>query len=281
MAASRKKEIDYKKLSVDTIVQKHKQMHFIVVVLHFLTLPLIGILTYITIIKGFGAFMVFFFTIGVFAYNYAVRTYWKIKASNLNMILLKDCDPVKYTAVFEKLKNDRFQPYSASLNIARGLYYSGRFSEALEAVKQLSLPKSSSPMIFQYYSVMANVYDAVGKEDALISIREKTQGLLSGLKTKSNKAANARQLLCIIDNMLSNLHHNYQHSKETAQELMEIATYPLSRITAAWRLAKLETAIGAHKSAIERCEYIIDDGGTTFFVQEAKEMIEICKGNKG
>ena len=280
MAAPRKQEIDYKKLSVEAILKRHKQMNLIIILLHILTLPIIALLAYITVVYGFGAFMVFFFAVGVVAYNYALRTWWKVKASDLNMILLKDCDPVKYITVFETLKNDKFQPYSASLNIARGLYYAGRFEEALEAVNKLEVPKVSSPRIFQYYSVMANVYDAIGDEDKLISLRERTQGILSNTKVKSIKAANGRQLLTIIDNMLAGLHNNYQHCRETSEELLEIASYPLSRITAAWRMAKLETTIGAHKSAMDRCEYIIDDGGSTFFVEDAKKMLDICRGRR-
>ena len=275
-----KQKINYKRMTVDQVVAYHNKKLLAVGIAHLLTIPLVAYFSYLTYVRGYTLFMFAFFMLGVLAYNYAVRTYWKVKSSDLNMILLRDCDPKKYAAVFEILKKYKFQPYSADLNRARGYYYAGEFQKAKEIMDQIQLPKPNSPRFFQYYSTLANIADALGDTETLMDMRERTRSITVNLKPKSNKAANGRQLLNIIDNMLAIHNNNYHHSRETAEALMDIASYSLSRITAAYRLAKLDVLIGAYKSAIERCEYIIDDGGTTFFVKEAKEMLEICHGKR-
>ena len=95
-------------------------------------------------------------------------------------------------------------------------------------------------------------------------------------KEKSNFAANGRQLLNIIDGTLAFRRKNVTRAREIYEDLYDNATFTLSRITALWKLAQLDQLTGANYTAADRCDYIIDAGGTTFYVKEAEALLDRC-----
>ena len=72
----------------------------------------------------------------------------------------------------------------------------------------------------------------------------------------------------------------YTRCKEACKELYDQASFALSRINISYRLAQLEHMTGANHSAANRCEYIIDDGGTTFYATEARSLYVTCCGKE-
>lgn len=87
------------------------------------------------------------------------RVHAIIELTMLNLIINRDCDPVKYTDVFLILREHRWfrkRIGSATLNIAQGYYYSGRFEDAYNTLLELkSVPKQPA-LALQYHMLMAN-----------------------------------------------------------------------------------------------------------------------------
>ena len=144
-------------------------------------------------------------------------------------------------------------------------------------LKKMPTPKEKSILILQYYNLLASCLEMEGDFSRIIEIREKVKKIITGVKEKSNMAANGRQLLTIIDGILTFHRQNVTRAREIYEELFDNASFTLSRLTSLWKLAQLDQLTGAGRSAIDRCEYIIDAGGTTFYVAEAERILSLCR----
>lgn len=267
----------YKSVQPDAIVKEYRLTIIALWILHVLTIPLAifflwrgfsgqtgpvnGIMS--AAVVGFANYLI-----------YVVRIY---KLNQLNSILTADCDPVKYEKVFRKIRGGLWKNPVYTLNIARARYYQGDWQGAMDELKTMAKPREKTILTFQYYNLMVSCLEQEGNFDRIIEIREKVKKLLSTLKEKSNLAANGRQLLTIIDGVLTVHRQNVTRAKEIYEELYENASFTLSRLTALWKLAQLDHLTGANRSAADHCEYIIDAGGTTFFVKEAEKLLPQCR----
>ena len=102
----------------------------------------------------------------------------------------------------------------------------------MSELKAMAKPREKSILTFQYYNLMVSCLEQEGNFDRIVEIREKVKKLLSTLKEKSNLAANGRQLLTIIDGVLTVHRQNITRAKEIYEELYENASFTLSRLTA-------------------------------------------------
>ena len=128
----------------------------------------------------------------------------------------------------------------------------------------------------QCQNLMVSCLESEGDFDRIIKIREQVKKQVASAKEKSNFAANGRQLLNIIDGALAFRRKNVTRAREIYEDLYDNATFTLSRITALWKLAQLDQLTGANYTASDRCDYIIDAGGTTFYVKEAEVLLDRC-----
>lgn len=210
--------------------------------------------------------------------NWLIASFAKVKRASFSAILNTDCDPVKLEKVFAPLdkRPERFD--DITLNMVRALFYQGRWQEALKRLQKAKKPRENTPLYFQYYNLLASCYEQARDLEKLLAIQRKIQNSVSKLKPRSPHIGNGRQLLSILDIMLTQQEGQITRCKEACREMYDQASFALSRINISLRLAQLEHLTGANHSAVTRCEYIIDDGGTTFYAQEAKKLYRLCCG---
>ncbi len=274
------KKTNFKPMKADDVVSAYKKNVLIFWVLHALTgvgavvAAVLLLLQRITIVNA--AFTIVFLVV----LNYLFYTMRRIQLHLLNNILTNNCDPVKFEKVFQKLLEARANRDLCQLNIARGQYYAGKYEKALETLEAMARPKDNSPQIFLYYSVKAGCYEELGDLDHVIEIREKVKKLMPALKEGSPALRNGQQLLTIIDGILTFHQGSYMRAYEIYEDLFEVSSYPLSRLTVLIKLAKMDQVTGAARSAIDHCEYILDSGGTTFYKKQAQEILALCRPRK-
>ena len=267
----------YKTVRPDAIVREYRLIIILLWIAHALTIPVAAYFVWKIVTGQTSPFNgVMSVAVALFA-NYLIWVLRVFKLNQLNSILTMDCDPVKYEKVFRTIRGGLWKNPAYTLNIARARYYQGDWEGGLAELKSMPLPKAKSSEIFQYYNVMVNCLEMAEDFDRIIEIREKVKKLLTALKEKSNSAANGRQLLTIIDGILTFHRKNITRAREIYEELFDNASFTLSRLTALWKLAQLDQLTGAGRSAADQCDYIIDAGGTTFFVGEAKRILALCR----
>jgi hypothetical protein len=267
----------YKSIKPDAVVREYRLMISLLWFLHILTIPLAAFFIW----RGFSGQTtpvngVLTAAVILFA-NYLIRVLRILKLNQLNSILTTDCDPVKYETVFRTIRDGGWKSPNYTLNIARARYYQGDWQGAVAELKKMPTPKEKSILILQYYNLLASCLEMEGDFSRIIEIREKVKKIITGVKEKSNMAANGRQLLTIIDGILTFHRQNVTRAREIYEELFDNASFTLSRLTSLWKLAQLDQLTGAGRSAIDRCEYIIDAGGTTFYVAEAERILSLCR----
>ena len=267
----------YKNIKPGAVVREYRLTIILLWLLHILTIPLAAFFIW----RGFSGqtspINGILTAAAILFANYLIRVLRILKLNQLNSILTADCDPVKYETVFRAIRDGRWKNPNYTLNIARARYYQGDWQGAVAELKKMPMPKEKSILILQYYNLLANCLEMEGDFSRIIEIREKVKKIITGVKEKSNMAANGRQLLTIIDGILTFHRQNVTRAREIYEELFDNASFTLSRLTSLWKLAQLDQLTGAGRSAIDRCEYIIDAGGTTFYVAEAERILGLCR----
>lgn len=266
-------------MKVDAIVRYYKLRNNLLWGLHVLTVPVVILVSAWALMGKMDIMNLPFSILGAGFANYLFYALRKMNFQSLNSILTTNCDPVKYEAVFRQIDPALKSPETA-LNVARGLYYQGKWEESLQLLREMPKFKESSGGIYQFMHIQACCYEMAEDMEKVFEIREKARRLLKDLKPKSRYIGNANQLVSILDGMITMNRGSFSKAREITEELFDSASFALSRLNASLRLAKMEQKIGAGRSAIERCEYIIDDGGTTYFVEEAKKILALCRGNR-
>ena len=267
----------YKNIKPGEVVREYRLTIILLWLLHILTIPLAAFFIW----RGFSGqtspINGILTAAAILFANYPIRVLRILKLNQLNSILTADCDPVKYETVFRAIRDGGWKNPNYTLNIARARYYQGDWQGAVAELKKMPMPKEKSILILQYYNLLANCLEMEGDFSRIIEIREKVKKIITGVKEKSNMAANGRQLLTIIDGILTFHRQNVTRAREIYEELFDNASFTLSRLTSLWKLAQLDQLTGAGRSAIDRCEYIIDAGGTTFYVAEAERILGLCR----
>lgn len=219
----------------------------------------------------------FLWAVTMLALSYLLAALRRLRLTQFARVLHYDCDPVKLEKVFSPLDKTPEKFDDVSLNMVRALFYQGRTDEALEHLAK-SKPDKKNPYFFQYYNMVAHCADKTDDLEKLLSIKQKIELISGEAKPNSGKFRQCGQLLALVDLMILHKEGKISLCKEACKDMLRQASFPLSRINFSLRMAKLERLSGANHSAAERCAYVIDDGGTTFFVKEAEELYKLCRG---
>lgn len=271
-----KQKKSYKSVPAAAVVKEYRLAIIGIWILHILTVPAAAFLIWrgisgqTILVNG-----IFEAIVALFA-NYLIRVLKTLKLNQVNRILTFDCDPVKYEAIFRPIRDGGWKAPVYTLNIARALYYQGNWEDAKKELEKISMKPGKSLFYLQCQNLMVSCLESEGDLNRIIKIREQVKKQVASAKEKSNFAANGRQLLNIIDGALAFRRKNVTRAREIYEDLYDNATFTLSRITALWKLAQLDQLTGANYTASDRCDYIIDAGGTTFYVKEAEALLDRC-----
>lgn len=274
------KKTNFKPMKADAVVSAYKRNVLILWVLHALTVVAFFVVAAFLVMQKITLFNAFLSVMFLCVLNYLFYTGRRIQLHLLTNILNVNCDPVKFEKVFRKLSEARVNRGVCQLNIARGQYYAGKFEEALATLDAMARPKDNSMQIFLYYNVKAGCCEELGNFDRVVEIREKVKQIMPNLKDGSPALRNGQQLLTIIDGMLTFHRGSYMRAYEIYEDLFEMTSYPLSRLTVLIKLAKMDQVTGAIRSAADHCEYVLDSGGTTFYKKQAEEILALCRPRK-
>ena len=276
--AAQKKKITFKGQSTEAVIRQYKRTRLISYALYSLAVLMAMMsLTWYSV-DSISVFSLVLTLLMIVFGIYVVRNVGIYMMSRYLEILRADCDPKKFEELYTHMEVHPDRPNEVTFNICRAIYYQGRFQEALDRLKAMGRPKENSAMYFQYYNLLASCYDELGDVEKLVLIREKISKQVFSMKEKDKYIGNGRMLIMILDQMLTQKEGRISRSRDLCEELLDNATFTLARIQWTCRLAALEYQSGAGRSAMEHAAYVIDDGGSTFYVQRARELYEKCCG---
>ncbi len=193
----------------------------------------------------------------------------------MNLILNRDCDPVKFTEV-SRLLQERLSSRTsgmAGLNAARGLYWSGRFAEAETALADVEL-KGKNP---QGRLLLRNLdFNCRMRRDDLAGARYVRQEMETYLQYKRSGSAvrkTGERLLDIMDTAFAEKTGDWETFRRLHDRMSPGNTTEFQRVTAAFALAKADMAQGERENARARLAYVAKHGGTLYMTEEARRFL--------
>ena len=273
-----KKKVSFRGVPAAEVTARYHKCTLMFLLLHIIACLAVPAFLLLALLGRMSWFNGIFCAFTSLVLNWLIAAFRKFKLAEFSAVLNSDCDPVKLEKVFAPLDKTPQKFNDITLNMIRALFYQGRWEEALERLQQVEKPKEKTPMYFQYYNMLSCCYEQAKDLEKLMAIQRKMQTAVNQLKPKSPHIGNGRQLLTILDIMIAQLEGRISYCKTACKELYDQASFALSRINVSLRLAQLEHLSGANHSAVTRCEYIIDDGGTTFYAEEARKLYVLCCG---
>lgn len=221
----------------------------------------------------FWSAMVFLFYL---LYLWGLRLVNSLHFLSLNLILNRDCDAVRFTEVSRLLSGYLGQRSTgmAGLNVAQGLYWSGRFDEARRELEQVRLKRKNLAAGLLLQNLKFNC--AIRRRDLqeAQAVREKVQRFAQGQKDGSSGRKNADHLLFAMEAALA-LEREDWDAYRAAQSCLEKGYRSnLQKVSAAWHMAKADLAQGEKENARVRLELVAGQGGTLYMVEEAKKLLE-------
>ena len=208
-------------------------------------------------------------------YLYVLRLANSLRFLSLNLILNRDCDPVKFTEVSRLLKERLGTRTSgmAGLNIALGLYWSGRFDEAEAALTDVEL-KGKNP---QGRLLLRNLdFGCRMKRGDLAGarhVRQETESFVRTAKPGSATRRTGERLLDIMDAAFAEEAGDWDTLRRLRNSMGPENATELQRVTAAFSLAKANLAQGEMENARARLTYAVDHGGTVYLAGEARRLL--------
>lgn len=276
--AAQKKKVAFRGIKTEQVIRQYKRTRMISYALYALVVFFILMsLNFFSVDRLTAINLVLCIGVAAFAV-YVLHNIGDVMMARYLEILRNDCDPYKFEALYSRMETKPDKPNDITFNICRAIFYQGRFQEALDRLKAMGRPKENSVLYFQYYNLLACCYDELDDVEKLVLIKEKVGKQVLSMKEKDKYAGNGRQLLIVLDQLLTQKEGRISRSREICEEILEGATFTLSRIQTTCRLAELEYQSGAGRSAMEHAAYVIDDGGRTFYVDRAREIYKKCCG---
>ncbi len=200
----------------------------------------------------------------------------------VNRILNQDCDPVTYTAVCHLLRGV-YQRRRNRLNIAvhevAGIQWCGRFSEALELMDGLAIPEKAVNLQLIARNVRFNCYVKLGDLETARRVREETERY-AGTIRKAPLQKQGAQLLNIMDSGLAFYGGDYETARRLEEALSTFYTADVQKVSSAFRLARADLAQGERENARARLEFVLERGGTLYFMEEARQLLAELNGKE-
>ncbi len=276
--AAQKKKVTFRGVSTEQVVRQYKRTRIISYALYALVVFFVLMsLNFFSVDRLTTLNLVLCIGVSAFAV-YVLHNIGEVMMARYLEILRNDCDPYKFEALYSQMETKPHKPNNITFNICRAIFYQGRFQEALDRLKAMGRPKESSVLYFQYYNLLASCYDELGDVEKLVLIKEKIGKQVLSMKDKDKFVGNGRQLMIVLDQMLTQKEGRISRSREICEEILDSTSFTLARIQITCRLAELEYQSGAGRSAMEHAAYVIDDGGRTFYVDRAREIYKKCCG---
>lgn len=205
-------------------------------------------------------------------YLWALRLVNSLHFMSLNLILNRDCDAVTFTEV-SRLLMERLGTRStgmARLNFVQGLYWPGRFEEAERQLTEVELKRKNEAVVL----LMQNLkFECAIQRKDLSTARDLRLEVRSGAE-KQKRRKNVDYLLLAMDAALAEAREDWETYRALQLRMEEGYHSNLQKVSAAWHLAKADLAQGEAENAKGRLKFIVQQGGTLYMVEQAKNLLK-------
>ncbi len=194
---------------------------------------------------------------------------------SLNLILNQDCDPVTYVRVMrllEKVHKRKRSAVAIRINEASGLMWSGQFSDALALAEPLRKYKLSVNYQISLLNIRFNCYRKMEDLERAMQVKHEAEVLVSSF-TKASLQRTGQELLDVMDASLALWRGDHETYRRMEEARSARYTAKIQKVVSAVCLADVDIACGELKNAGIHLEYVIQEGGTLYVVEDARRML--------
>jgi len=217
------------------------------------------------------------FDVFVLLLIYILRYIRVILVLRFNKIINTDCDPYTFVEVYQLLeKEDKKNKghITTTVNIAKGLYYQGKFNESFELISSITPNYKNTFLLLQYYSGLLSCSIALKKDYEFTSLNEKIKKLTDEQKPNSAFKKMGIQLLKNIELSYLEEGNDFSQYSKIIDDSLQNSKTNLEKIVFHYRKAKLSMKMLKYDYAKENCTYIIENGNKLFYVNETNEILK-------
>lgn len=223
-----------------------------------------------------GGFASFLLTVSVFiAYCAAAVVSVLLVRFGVTAItntLSRDCDPYLFEACLSRLPV-LFYKDRAACNFAMAQYYQGNFERSWETMQCINVYKLKGIFKINYYIMMSALYFRKGMGDRAAELE---QAYRAGIKSKKDKKYFRK--LCAGNNVFRAMENKdyeaaFRFLRER-EELNENVFQRWQKVGSSMREAQIYAALGEKESARLNIQYVLENGGRLFYIEEAKKLSE-------
>ena len=213
-------------------------------------------------------------------FNYITRR----RLNKINNNLLNDCNIKKYVEEYQKVyKKDTQKVFNIvfRISLSTGYINLGQFEKALELLEDVKLKFKNNKIDtynkIAYYNNLASIYLELNNLEKTTEMIDKMKETIDNSKLDKIKLEEIELLYetrkIELELTKEKTLNNLENAKVLYIKLLENAKTNSKRVYCNYKLSEIYKELG-DKEKEEKClDYVIENGGDTYFVQRAKELI--------
>lgn len=208
--------------------------------------------------------------------------FWKrMQMKKIQNILYEECDPFRFKEIYEyfrtKTKKTRIKSL-CNIRISTALLMQGYEDSAYELMNQIDFSDLPPRFELSYYDFMRMYFSCKNDEKQLAKVKSVFEKKLENAKAMERKwiiqqikymdlqVAIHRKEYAVYDKLIS------ECTADMAGMLQKVSVYTL--------MAKAEFGKGHVEKAKEYCQFVLEHGNRTYYVETARKLLAVMDGKE-
>ncbi len=171
------------------------------------------------------------------------------------------------------------QMLMTEINYALALEHTGEYQQAYQRLNDINIahPRISPNVRLVYYSNRADLCFMMGKYEEVITCHEKAVHSLENMKPGKSKET----LRSLVESNYG-MHHFCKEEYDAALQALEQAKprHLSDRVSNAFTAARTFLALGEKENAIEKLQFVVENGNQMYVVTVAKDLLAEINGKE-
>lgn len=228
----------------------------------------------------------YFIILGIYIFiNLLICDYITARRINkINSILFDDCNAKKYIEKYEKLyKKNPQKQYDTffRISLSTGYINLGQFEKALELLEKVKLnfknDKKGTYIKIAYYNNLASIYLQLNNLEKTTEMIDKMKETIDNSKLDKVKLEEIELLYetrkIELELTKEKTLNNLDSAKDFYLKLLQNANKNNKKVNYNYKLSEIYKELGDKQKEEESINYVIENGGDTYYVQKAKELM--------
>lgn len=221
------------------------------------------------------------FTIVVLGLELGFRFWKRNQMKKIQDVLYEECDPFRFKEIYEyfraKTKKERIKSLY-SIQISTALLMQGYEDSAYELMNQIDFSDLPPRFELSYYDFMRMYFSCKNDEQQLAKVKGVFERRLGNDKAMERKLI--IQQIKYMDLQVAVHRRDYAIYDKLILECTSDMTRMLQKVSVYMLMARAEFGRGNADKAKEYCQFVLQHGNRTYYVENAKKLLAVLDGQE-